>query len=78
MVALDEQFNHHGTKPRRSYRWQDGFGRYGKSYRATVSPVNPVACNCYLLQDLLYRAVALTNSSGSLVEAYDCEAYGNT
>ena len=32
----------------------------------------------YLLQDLLYRAVALTNSSGDIVEAYDCDAYGNT
>ena|GEM_PF-6784974 len=32
----------------------------------------------YLLQDLLYRAVALTNSSGSVVEAYDTDAYGNT
>ncbi len=32
----------------------------------------------YLLQDLLYRAVALTNSSGQIVEAYDCEAYGNS
>ncbi len=32
----------------------------------------------YLLQDLLYRAVALTNSSGQFVEAYDTDAYGNT
>jgi RHS repeat-associated protein len=32
----------------------------------------------YLLQDLLFRAVALTNSSGSVVEAYDTDAYGNT
>lgn len=32
----------------------------------------------YLLQDLLYRAVALTNSSGAIVEAYDTDAYGNT
>jgi RHS repeat-associated protein len=32
----------------------------------------------YLLQDLLYRAVALTNSSGGVVEAYDTDAYGNT
>ncbi len=32
----------------------------------------------YLLQDLLYRAVALTNSSGQIVEAYDTDAYGNT
>jgi RHS repeat-associated protein len=30
------------------------------------------------LQDLLYRAVALTNSSGNIVEAYDTDAYGNT
>ncbi|MGC9261612.1 MAG: RHS repeat-associated core domain-containing protein [Phycisphaerae bacterium] len=32
----------------------------------------------YLLQDLLYRAVALTNSNGAIVEAYDTDAYGNT
>ncbi len=32
----------------------------------------------YLLQDLLYRAVALTNSSGAVVESYDCDPYGNT
>ena len=32
----------------------------------------------YLLQDPLYRAVALINSSGNIVEAYDTDAYGNT
>ena len=32
----------------------------------------------YLLQNLLYRAVALVNSSGQVVEAYDTDAYGNT
>ncbi len=32
----------------------------------------------YLLQDLLYRAVALTNSTGAIVEAYGTDAYGNT
>ncbi len=32
----------------------------------------------YLLQDLLYRAVALTNSGGGIVEAYDTDAYGNS
>jgi len=32
----------------------------------------------YLLQDLLYRAVALTNASGAVVEAYDTDTYGNT
>jgi RHS repeat-associated protein len=32
----------------------------------------------YLLSDLLYRGVALTNNSGGVVEAYDTDAYGNT
>jgi RHS repeat-associated protein len=32
----------------------------------------------YLLSDLLYRSVALTNNSGGVVEAYDTDAYGNT
>ncbi len=32
----------------------------------------------YPLQDLLYRTTALTDSSGSIVEAYDTDAYGNT
>jgi len=31
----------------------------------------------FLLSDLLYRAAALTNSSGDIVEAYDTDAYGN-
>ncbi len=32
----------------------------------------------YFLQNLLFRAVALTNSGGYIVEAYDADAYGNT
>jgi RHS repeat-associated protein len=32
----------------------------------------------YLLQDTLYRTMALANSSGAVVEAYDTDAYGNT
>ena len=32
----------------------------------------------YPLTDLLYRTTALTSSSGSIVEAYDTDAYGNT
>ncbi len=74
MVALDEQFHRDGVKAR-SRRRKEGFGRYNKSPTASV---NSVACNYYLLQDLLYRAVALTNSSGQIVEAYDSEAYGST
>ena len=32
----------------------------------------------YLLSDLLYRAVALTDDEAAIVETYDCDAYGNT
>ena len=32
----------------------------------------------YLLSDLLYRSVALTDDTGAFVEAYDTDAYGNT
>jgi len=32
----------------------------------------------YMLSDLLYRSVALSDSGGSIVEAYDTDAYGNT
>ena len=32
----------------------------------------------YLLSDLLYRSVALTDNSKEIVEAYDTDAYGNT
>jgi RHS repeat-associated protein len=45
---------------------------------ATLGPQSLPAGYYYLLQDTLYRAMALTNSSGSVVEAYDTDAYGNT
>ena len=45
---------------------------------AALGAQNLPAGAYYLLQDLLYRAVALTDSSGSVVEAYDTDAYGNT
>jgi RHS repeat-associated protein len=44
----------------------------------TLGPQSLPAGTYYLFQDLLYRAVALTNSSGGVVEAYDTDAYGNT
>ena len=44
----------------------------------TLGAQNVPAGAYYLLQDLLYRAVALTNSSGGIVEAYDTDAYGQT
>jgi RHS repeat-associated protein len=43
-----------------------------------LGPQSLPAGTYYLLQDLLYRAVALTNSTGVIVEAYDTDAYGNT
>ncbi len=41
------------------------------------SPQLPIG-DYYPLQDLLYRTQALINSSGTIVEAYDYDAYGNT
>ncbi len=32
----------------------------------------------YLLSDLLWRSVALTDTTGQIIETYDCDAYGNT
>ena len=47
----------------------------------TLIPLGPQSLSpgtYFLLQDLLYRAVALTSSSGNNVEAYDTDAYGKT
>ncbi len=44
----------------------------------TLGAQNVPAGAYYLLQDLLYRAVALTNSLGAIVEAYDTDAYAQT
>ncbi|MGC9260820.1 MAG: RHS repeat-associated core domain-containing protein [Phycisphaerae bacterium] len=45
---------------------------------AILGPQSLPAGTYYVLQDLLYRAVALTDSTGTVVEAYDTDAYGNT
>jgi RHS repeat-associated protein len=65
--------------PVRQYVW----GRYidegiQLTTLTTLGAQNVPAGTYYLLQDLLFRAVALTNSSGTVVEAYDTDAYGNT
>ena len=78
MVALDERFQHKGTKAPRRCRRKDGFGRYSKSPTASATSVNSVACNYYLMQDLLYRPLALTDYSGAIRESYDTDPYGNT
>ena len=44
----------------------------------TLGAQNVPAGAYYLLQDLLYRAVALTDLTGTIVEAYDTDAYGQT
>ena len=43
-----------------------------------LGPQNLSPGSYYPVQDLLYRAVALTDSNGKIVEAYDADAYGNT
>ena len=43
-----------------------------------AGPQGLAAGSYYLLQDLLYRAVALNNSSGFIEEVYDTDPYGNT
>ncbi len=50
-----------------------------KTYQNTGNPSSPVVPGLYYpLQDLLYRTTATINSSASIVEAYDTDAYGNT
>ena len=68
-----------GNTPIRQYVW----GTYIDELiqPTTLVPIGPQNLSpgpYYLLQDLLYRAVALTNSSGDIVETYDTDAYGNT
>ena len=43
-----------------------------------LGPQNLSPGTYYLLKDLLYRTVALTNATGGIVETYDTDAYGNT
>jgi len=65
--------------PTRQYVWGTYIDECIQLTSYTVlGPQSLPAGAYYLLQDLLYRAVALTNSSGAVVEAYDCDAYGNT
>ncbi len=68
-----------GNTPIRQYVW----GTYIDELiqLTTLVPLGPQNLSpgtYYLLQDLLYRAEALTDSGGNIVEAYDCDAYGNT
>jgi len=58
----------------KQYLW----GRYIDELIQMRTDVSGTPADRYLLSDLLYRARALTDSSGNIVEAYDTDAYGNT
>ncbi len=65
--------------PVRQYIWETYIDECIQSNLLVAAGPQPVPVGAYyLLQDLLYRAVALTNSGGQVVEAYDTDAYGNT
>jgi RHS repeat-associated protein len=65
--------------PTKQYVW----GRYIDecvqiNLLVTAGPQSLPTGYYYPLQDTLYRTMALANSSGAVVEAYDTDAYGNT
>jgi len=58
----------------RQYVW----GRYVDELIQQKELTGGDAGTYYLLSDLLYRSVALTDASKTIHEAYDCDAYGRT
>ena len=63
------------TNPLRQYVWGNYIDECIQlTTFAALGAQNLPAGTYYLLQDLLYRAVALTNSTGGIVEAYDTDA----
>ena len=77
--VMEERYQDFYLTPSRQYVW----GQYideciQMKTLAYAGPNNLPPGDYYPLQDLLYRTTALTNSSGSIVEAYDYDAYGNT
>jgi RHS repeat-associated protein len=60
--------------PQKQYIW----GTYIDELIQQKIDISGTPADQYPLQDLLYRTIALTNSSGSIIEAYDYDAYGNT
>lgn len=68
-----------GTTTTSQYVWGHYIDEQIQMKTYASSGPQPLAAGVYyLLSDLLYRSVALTNSSGAVVEAYDADAYGNT
>ncbi len=60
--------------PTKQYVW----GTYIDGLLQQKVDINGTPEDQYPLQDLLYRTTALTADSGNIIEAYDCDAYGNT
>jgi RHS repeat-associated protein len=60
--------------PQKQYVW----GTYIDELIQQRIDISGTPADQYPLQDLLYRTTALTNSSGTIIEAYDYDAYGNT
>ena len=69
--CIEEQDSSHD--PYRQYVW----GQYVDEL-IQQREINVPDIDHYMLSDLLYRAVALTNASAEIQEACDCDAYGNT
>jgi len=69
--CIEEQDSSHD--PYRQYVW----GQYVDEL-IQQREINDPDIDHYMLSDLLYRAVALTNASAEIQEACDCDAYGNT
>jgi len=63
----------------RQFAWGRYIDELIQLYVPSTTTTPPLTAGTYYpLQDLLYRTTATTNNSGSIVEAYDFDAYGNT
>jgi len=62
------------NNPDKQYIW----GLYVDELLEMKANISGTPADYYPLQDLLYRTAALTNSSGTIVETYDTDAYGRT
>ena len=62
----------------RQYVWGQYVDELIRQIEIDPDDSETITATYYMLSDLLYRATALTNASGTIQEAYDCDAYGNT
>ncbi|MCG8586121.1 MAG: RHS repeat-associated core domain-containing protein, partial [Pirellulales bacterium] len=62
------------NNPDKQYVW----GPYVNELVQLKDDISGTPADYFALCDTLYRSIALTNFSGTIVEAYDVDAYGNT